>query len=380
MNSNKKTFQAFTLVELLVVIAIIGVLIALLLPAVQAAREAARRMQCANNMKQYVLACHNYNDVHKALPLWHPYYTASGTPATTGGGNKFSLISATVALLPYIEQSPRYDLWVSTGCVGAHQLNDVGQAVFKEPIDGLLCPSDPTRKLPTVINGDSRYASHTSIMTSRGDGIYYNRGEAAARWQRGIFFHRISCTFGDITDGTSNTMAVSEAIISSKDGNTSGGTGLSYVIKEGAIHNVGNTTIVTDPITSCLTDGYAVGDHSMVKNPATAVYRGMLFNDGRPGVSGVTTVLPPNSITCSESTTSADVSGIWTASSFHSGGVNTCAADGAVRFVSNTINCLDSTIPMPMTGSFVGGMNGPSPFGVWGSYGARNDGKTSALP
>ncbi|MCL2117614.1 MAG: DUF1559 domain-containing protein, partial [Planctomycetaceae bacterium] len=96
--------QAFTLVELLVVIAIIGILIALLLPAVQAAREAARRMQCSNHLKQITLALHNYHDAHKTLPA------GCGGPLLAWDMN---LLGTLWAILPFIEQGQRYEDWNS---------------------------------------------------------------------------------------------------------------------------------------------------------------------------------------------------------------------------------------------------------------------------
>lgn len=117
--------RAFTLVELLVVIAIIGILIALLLPAVQAAREAARRMQCTNNLKQIGLALHNYESSHKVLP---PGYITSNTASTH------------TQILPYFEQSAAYDLFDFTVNINTHANN---LAAREQKLTGLQCPSHP---------------------------------------------------------------------------------------------------------------------------------------------------------------------------------------------------------------------------------------------
>ncbi|MDZ7618093.1 MAG: DUF1559 domain-containing protein, partial [Patescibacteria group bacterium] len=104
-NTNRGNFKAFTLVELLVVITIIGILISLLLPAVQSAREAARRMQCMNNLKQLALAIHGYHGVYQILPASKIQY---GTDSYT-----HVLMPWTVAILPYVEQQALFDVWDS---------------------------------------------------------------------------------------------------------------------------------------------------------------------------------------------------------------------------------------------------------------------------
>lgn len=146
--TNRKSgrFPAFTLVELLVVIAIIGVLVALLLPAVQAAREAARRMQCTNNMKQYVLAIHNYHDTQGTLP---------------GGGFRTALRKANdydppfsihMALFPYYEQGGRYDLLISDGQTTV--LHPAGYSVTEKntiPASFPRCCVRPTARGPDPV-------------------------------------------------------------------------------------------------------------------------------------------------------------------------------------------------------------------------------------
>ncbi|MDR0610004.1 MAG: DUF1559 domain-containing protein [Planctomycetaceae bacterium] len=365
----KTTIFGFTLVELLVVIAIIGVLIALLLPAVQAAREAVRRMQCSNKMKQYCLALHNYHDIHNAFPVWHSYYTNdSGTYGTTSDGTKrFSSISPNVALLPFLEQGSRYDNWAAANNPGAHNTTTAAQSVFKN-LSIFLCPSDPNASLPNAWNANA--ASRCNIMTSRGDAAGNNRDDANPDTQRGIICYRGSYAMADISDGLSNTMAISEAISSISTNPTA--------IRDGAIHQ-GGDPIHFDPITNCLVAGYKTTDRTQAATPVSSNFRGLFFTDGRPCVTGVTTILPPNTISCAKIDSSHNAGnawGVWTATSYHSGGVNCGVTDGSVRFVSDTINSRNNSIVLPLTVSRV---SGPSPYGIWGNFGARNDGMATSF-
>ena len=148
MRTSKPSRPGFTLVELLVVIAIIGVLVALLLPAVQAAREAARRMSCSNNLKQTALACHNYHDTFKALP-WNNDLgnaTAPGNPS-----NRWRQLSWIVSVLPYVEQSPLYDEIqdeiardvAADPTNGAREtLNKMPPAIRESQLKMFICPSN----------------------------------------------------------------------------------------------------------------------------------------------------------------------------------------------------------------------------------------------
>jgi prepilin-type N-terminal cleavage/methylation domain-containing protein/prepilin-type processing-associated H-X9-DG protein len=154
MPVSSRSHRGFTLVELLVVIAIIGVLVALLLPAVQAAREAARRSQCTNNLKQIVLGCHNFHDTYGTVPNIVSYTPTGGGGSTGGFGAGWGFLPF---LLPYVEQKPLFDTinFNSNVCCGS--LKQVHDAI----IPAFSCPSDPLGKgflsdrgLPTATCND----------------------------------------------------------------------------------------------------------------------------------------------------------------------------------------------------------------------------------
>jgi prepilin-type N-terminal cleavage/methylation domain-containing protein len=349
--------RAFTLVELLVVIAIIGVLIALLLPAVQAAREAARRMQCSNHMKQYALAIHNYHDSLKEIP------SACLDPHDSGGtGTKWRLMGATMLLLPYFEQQARYDAWQSGSCNGAHWTST--ESWWKEPIATLLCPSDGNAGLPNYWNANG--SAGQSIVTCRGDSAYRNwngtAGPTSAE-QRGVFGIKTKNTFASCSDGTSNTLAISEiATATARNSST-------LNRKQGI--SVQDATIHSDPYTNCRDKAFnaATGKYN---NPSNHTFRGCFITDGRPNASGFTTILPPNSVSCSAQSDAGYSWGIFSAASYHTGGVNAGAMDGSVHFISETVNSRDAAVALPADNTTP--VSGKSPFGIWGNLGAKNDG------
>jgi prepilin-type N-terminal cleavage/methylation domain-containing protein len=202
---------AFTLVELLVVIAIIGVMVALLLPAVQAAREAARRMQCGNNLKQIGLAIHNYESTYRNLPIGWNGLTSTSQNTTF----RWSYLAA---ILPFIEAANVYDqLDLSLTLYppgGGQPPRPQHVATISQPIPTFLCPSDSGRSISTTDVFDSaptNYvacfgsginrlsdASDDGVMDERADGIF-----SSMRWRR----------FADCLDGASNTVAVSETLL-----------------------------------------------------------------------------------------------------------------------------------------------------------------------
>lgn len=200
MNStrNRRPLAGFTLVELLVVIAIIGILVGLLLPAVQAARAAARRMQCSNNVKQIVLACHNFESSYKSLPAW-THIRGSITGAT--GQRPTLLGSGHFQLLPYIEQNALFD-----------RANGNSFEVRTERIPAFACPDDVTLNAAAFAG---RALTNNTVRVSV-NGVAYggttyalNANACTARFERG---HptALNAKFSNITDGLSNTVLTVE--------------------------------------------------------------------------------------------------------------------------------------------------------------------------
>ena len=212
--ADQKPRSAFTLVELLVVITIIGILIALLLPAVQAAREAARRLQCTNNMKQIGLALHNYQSTHQCFPpavLWGNHTQAQNTQAKHH--------TWLTLILPYLEQQP---LWESVD----FNLPAWGQRIVGVALASLRCPSDTSLLNPS----ETHNIAVTNYIASEGmdwwpkpyhlyppdwngDGSWmepFSDGITTPGEGSGVFVVLSATNISDIKDGTSNTIMVAE--------------------------------------------------------------------------------------------------------------------------------------------------------------------------
>jgi prepilin-type N-terminal cleavage/methylation domain-containing protein len=208
--------QAFTLVELLVVIAIIGVLVALLLPAVQAAREAARRMSCTNKLKQLGLALHNYHDTHRTFPPGVLLF-GSGANCPPMGGTNETGASWLVLLLPYLEQQPLYQQFnFHQRFVGRFNLiNQSPNGPWQfQPLALVKCPSDPK----AIANG-SVVTNYVGVAGGGCNGLT-NCGNlpapdcegAAGRlyFSNGVFFKNSNVRLANITDGTTNVYLLGE--------------------------------------------------------------------------------------------------------------------------------------------------------------------------
>jgi prepilin-type N-terminal cleavage/methylation domain-containing protein/prepilin-type processing-associated H-X9-DG protein len=372
----KRLWCGFTLVELLVVIAIIGVLIALLLPAVQAAREAARRSQCTNNAKQFVIALHNYHDTTKALI---PLRCTFGSPGT----NKCDLWGGIIALFPYMEQGAAYDALVAkmgkftagSTTNGVRPWENVeGGWGTPDPRNGkittLICPSDPGSSYatgnPWAVAGSGSF--RTNYFLCLGDGMNdanaVNPGSATDIRSRSIFNAMRWKNLGACLDGTSNTIAIAESVRAYET---------DYVTSiKGGIVGTSDTTIHSDGnarISSCINQTDPGNKNEIASGKNTRTMRGCVLY-ATPGISGFHTVLPPNSLSCSSAGIGNFLGswGIFSAQSYHSGGVITGFFDGSVSFISDTINCGNSSAAQVLIGK--------SEFGVWGGLGTP-EGKES---
>jgi prepilin-type N-terminal cleavage/methylation domain-containing protein len=305
--------RGFTLIELLVVIAIIAVLIALLLPAVQQAREAARRTQCKNNLKQLGLALHNYHDTFSVFPASGYAVGVGGYDYATGGATpiipKQSNTSGFVMLLPYFDQGTMYNAWNFNNAASqsfvyglysaASVLGDPGvnAAISKTPLPMLTCPSDNGNafyggadqyySISTSITGG--YRTSYEFSASYNEYYYDHYWQALSPNQRPLFGTDSRSSIRDVRDGTSNTVAMIEQCREKYNGQLGGWSYRCHV-------NIG-VDLAWNPINRW--------DYPPLS--------GQNFQPGRLGQ--------------------------WaSAGSLHTGGCQVVLADGAVRFLSENID------------------------------------------
>lgn len=375
--------NAFTLVELLVVIAIIGVLIALLLPAVQAAREAARRMQCTNNLKQLTLGTHNYHDVANSLPTqesnnpWFP----STVPSISGVTIVNQRWSGFPTLFPFIELAPQYEQLTSMAT------NPSVRTAAGAPWTYLIGTTQ-TSNIPTFLCPSSRHytgkpahiASVTHYRFCQGDNAQHrsysltpsvvNERDANLR---GAFGYNSWFNLSAIQDGTSNTVAFGERESTpydesksrkiktdyiSGDVNAFSGTSPNYIKdRSGCMNTVG----VAGEYVSTIAD-------SSIGAPMARIY------DALPSLNAFSTITPPNGPSCYRG-----ASLMMTVSSNHPGGANVSLCDGSVHFVTDTIDVGSGNAFLDSSGNPSATARGQSPFGVWGAMGSRDGGESKRL-
>ncbi|MCA9036746.1 MAG: DUF1559 domain-containing protein [Planctomycetaceae bacterium] len=297
MYQQSKRHRGFTLIELLVVIAIIAILIALLLPAVQQAREAARRTQCRNNLKQLGLALHNYHDVHLCFPFGH-----------SDNNGKYSAISQ---LLPYFEQGNVYAL-IDFSLPHDHANNAVARLT---ELPMLRCPSDFEN--PLASRGGA-----TNYMMNKGAGVLWGAPtgpNAILPAQNGVMYFGSRVRFRDITDGTSNTAAASERVLA--DGNN------------GLVSPTAD--VFFSPAAPLNADEAVQMCNAVDINDLASQFP--LFM-GAPWINGQHTYLHtnvPNSRSCGFFTIGR---ASMPPSSKHTGGVQVLLCDGSVRFASDNVS------------------------------------------
>ncbi len=309
---------AFTLVELLVVVAIIGVLVALLLPAVQAARESSRRMRCLNNEKQLVLGMHNHHDTKGRFA--HGVYNLIDTPGSTPApyNNRQDRRCWAHDLWPFIEQEPLYAAFDQHMSTGASAL---GFPLLQTVIPTLMCISDPMAgKKETFWGGigtpHQGFSGNYAACASSG---YFNDTTAdSSRDRDGVYFAVSKIRLADITDGSSNTAILSELILSPD------------------------------------TTGHVI--HGRYHNPT---HGGVFFSTRLPPNTMVPDQLnwcqgtPVKRAPCINKSTEMFV----TARSWHTNGANVALADGSVRFIISNVDPI-----------------------AFKALGSRNGGETIALP
>jgi prepilin-type N-terminal cleavage/methylation domain-containing protein/prepilin-type processing-associated H-X9-DG protein len=346
----------FTLVELLVVIAIIGILVALLLPAVQAAREAARRSQCTNNLKQLGLALHSYHDTYKVFPAM-----AAGTQS--GSVHNDGYLSGLVALLPYVEQKPLYDR-IAAGDPAAGippwgPATNTSWVVWNVEIKLFQCPSDPGYDQP----GEMR---KNNYCFCQGDD-YLNMNGTNRNNTRGMFGRLFWYSSADVTDGLSNTIAMTERLRQGGIVNTDTAIQARQVDHRRACYRL--TGIGSGPQPPQV--GLSVTDGRYFIAGNIRRHFGAFWMRGHALFAACNTVLPPNG-PCAFDFGQGD--GFLTPASMHPGGVNVLMGDGSVRFISETIDRGNLGIPQDNT------YQGPSNYGVWGALGSKWGGDTAAVP
>ena len=332
--------RGFTLIELLVVIAIIAILIALLLPAVQQAREAARRSQCKNNLKQWGLALHNYHDTHRCFP---PY--AGGTAENS------ERLSGRAMLLPFLEMDP---LWQQIATAPGQAGDPMKLNLVPPPtgeIEVFVCPSSA---IPRQVDGQQ----HSSYAFNVGDQIDFGSGAADFPNQektRGAFGWRHCRKISDFVDGTSNTILMAERDL----GNPTNPRDI-----------IGRTAAVaaTSPADCAAT---ATGTNYLSSTLMLSELTGERWSSGHPFYSCFTTALPPNGPSCAASTppSGKSVGGWFTASSRHTGGCHVLMGDGTVKFINENINTGFSIATEPQA-------DGQSSYGIWGAIGTIAGGET----
>jgi len=312
--------RAFTLIELLVVIAIIGVLIALLLPAVQAAREAARRIQSTNNLKQMGLALHNYESTHGSFP-------GHGGPAGTG-------FSVHARILPFMEQAAamntmNFNLAVTT-TPPVFAFNPAQITATATVVAAFVCPSDPRAPL---------YQNYYFSATTAGTGYVANVGTGTGTFYDmrfpadGVFWNNSAVRIADVVDGTSNTMFMSQCLMGLGQDTTG-------AVPADRTRQIVNIASLVKPVNTA-PGGYTPAMNNpdvsalAASPPAWSGSRGVAWIVGTESMVGFNAYLPPNSKT-------PDVYGHgigWlSARGPHPGGVLVLLGDGSVRFIKDSVS------------------------------------------
>ena len=340
--------SAFTLVELLVVIAIIGILVGLLLPAVQAAREAARRMQCSNNMKQIGLAMHNYHDTHKSFPTF---------VIRNGKGDYWRGYSAFTQMLPFIEQGNLSNS-LAAATRNWYENWDEGNTPWgllrATQLSAFICPS--AQRFPgSGPTGGWDNGKGCNYGVSFGSTISWANYKDQNGMFRGQNDTGAKCSTGlsDVVDGTSNTLMASEHLCGDNN-NSFLMKGMSSGPRIGSAFPGPNTQY---PLAADL-QAFGIACAAVTAHNST---NGGQWLSPEPTQTALNTVAPPNwtypNCQTSGSGFASDRDGVYGPRSQHTGGVQGVYGDGSVHFISQSIDLL-----------------------TWQYLGSRNDGQAVTVP
>ncbi|SMP51036.1 prepilin-type N-terminal cleavage/methylation domain-containing protein/prepilin-type processing-associated H-X9-DG domain-containing protein [Neorhodopirellula lusitana] len=391
-----KMRRGFTLVELLVVIAIIGVLVGLLLPAVQAAREAARRMSCSNNFKQLGLAMHNYHSAYRQLP-------ANGT-GTDGGiktndGRRVQTVStnggrlsAYAGLLPFFEAQALWEVlsnphqpesgespsgttpegrWQAFGPLPYYDMDSYDP--WQTEMKTLRCPSDPGQSVIGVGQTNYAFCNGDSILRVGYEPLHRYADRSAFR---GAFMRQFGRKFRDVLDGLSNSLAMGEIATDLGDRAIVGG--VVHIDNYASSDNLlgADLSQCTKFVDSQRPQFYAADPNPQLLDSDSS--RGGRWMSSHLMITGFTTVLPPNSPSCALSWGEDWQSGVFSSGSRHLGGTHVLLLDGSVQFITDSIDA--GSRDADSVSKTYSNEGAQSPYGVWGAMGSISAKEQVSLP